>query len=297
MTGSVMLTPAVLRQHPIPGPEEQGDKEARGRVLVVAGSPEVPGAALLAATAALRAGAGKVQLAVPAAIALPLAVAMPEARVFSMAETTSGGIDPGETELLAARARDCRAILAGPGMMDHEAAATLIAALLRQTGQTPAVLDAVALAGLSQSGVDQCAADHGARAVITPHPGEMARLLDTDIADIEADPLASARRAATRFGVIAVLKSARTHIVGPDGAAFHLDEGDIGLATAGSGDVLAGIIAGLLARGASPLGAALWGVHLHREAGARLARDIGPLGYLARELLAEIPRVLNNPYI
>jgi len=76
-----------------------------------------------------------------------------------------------------------------------------------------------------------------------------------------------------------------------------LDEGDIGLATAGSGDVLAGIIAGLLARGADPLGAALWGVHLHREAGARLARNIGPLGYLARELLPEIPRVLNEPNV
>ena len=90
---------------------------------------------------------------------------------------------------------------------------------------------------------------------------------------------------------------ARTHIVGRDGEAFHLDEGKIGLATAGSGDVLAGIVAGLLARGATPLNAALWGVHLHREAGAQLSRSIGPLGYLARELLPEIPRVLNEPYV
>src|SRR3954452_12704240 len=96
MTGSAALTPAVLRRYPIPGPDEQGDKEERGRVLVVAGSPEVPGAALLAATAALRAGAGKVQVAAPAAIALPLAVAMPEARIFSMEGTPAGGIDPGE---------------------------------------------------------------------------------------------------------------------------------------------------------------------------------------------------------
>ena len=292
MTGSTALTPAVLRRHPIPGPEAQGDKEERGRVLVVAGSPEVPGAALLAATAALRVGAGKVQLAVPAAIALPLAVAMPEARVFSMAETASGGIDPGEAGLLVGHARECRAILAGPGMMDYEAAAALAAALLREAGHLPIVLDAAALAGLSQVRVELRGQEE--RAVITPHPGEMARLLDVDVADIEADPLASARQAANRFGVVAVLKSARTHIVGRDGEAFHLDEGDIGLATAGSGDVLAGIVTGLLARGASPLAASLWGVYLHREAGARLARDIGKLGYLARELLAEIPRVLNE---
>src|SRR3954454_928134 len=164
MTGSAALTPAVLRRHPIPGPQAQGDQEDRGRVLVVGGTPEVPGAALLAATAALRVGAGKVQLAVPAAIALPLAVAMPEARVFSMQASPAGGIDPDQAELLAARARDCRAILAGPGMMDHEAPATLIAGLLRKAGQPPVVLDAAALAGLSQSGVDHGAADHGARA-------------------------------------------------------------------------------------------------------------------------------------
>jgi ADP-dependent NAD(P)H-hydrate dehydratase len=216
---------------------------------------------------------------------------MPEARVFAMKETPAGGIDPGAAGRLAERARDCRAILAGPGMMDHEAAAALIAALLREAGHVPIVLDAAALAGLSQARAGQGAAE---RAVITPHPGEMARLLDTGIADIEADPLAAARQAAERFGVIAVLKSARTHIVCRNGEAFHLDEGDIGLATAGSGDVLAGIIAGLLARGASPLAASLWGVYLHREAGARLARNIGPLGYLARELLPEIPRVLNE---
>src|SRR5215212_4109944 len=109
MSGSAALTPAVLRRHPIPGPEEQGDKEKRGRVLVVAGSPEVPGAALLAATAALRVGAGKVQLAVPSAIAVPLAVAIPEGRIFSMEATAAGGIDPGETARLVGHARECRA--------------------------------------------------------------------------------------------------------------------------------------------------------------------------------------------
>src|SRR3954451_1765278 len=216
MTGSMALTPTVLRQHPIPGPEEQGDKEERGRVLVVAGSPEVPGAALLAANAVLRAGAGKVQLAVPAAIAVPLAVAIPEARVFSMQETPAGGIDPSQAERLVAHARDCRAILVGPGMMDHEAVAKLTAALLREAEHAPIVLDAAALAGLPQGAAGIGAAglrQTQERVVITPHPGEMARLLDRDVAEIEADPLTHAWEAANRFGVVAVLKSARTHIV------------------------------------------------------------------------------------
>src|SRR3954451_18472480 len=231
MTGSMALTPTVLRQHPIPGPEEQGDKEARGRVLVVAGSLEVPGAALLAATAVLRAGAGKVQLAVPAAIAMPLAVAIPEARVFSMQETPAGGIDPSQAERLVAHARDCQAILVGPGMMDHEAVAKLTAALLREAEHAPIVLDAAALAGLPQGTAELGTAELGAaelrqtqeRVVITPHPGEMARLLDRDVAEIEADPLTHAQEAANRFGVVAVLKFARTHIVSRQSAAFHLD--------------------------------------------------------------------------
>jgi hydroxyethylthiazole kinase-like uncharacterized protein yjeF len=168
----------------------------------------------------------------------------------------------------------------------------LTAALLREAGHAMMILDAAALAGLPEGAAELRQQEE--RVVITPHPGEMARLLDADIAAIEADPLAHAQEATNRFGVVAVLKSARTHIVGRRRAAFHLDEGDIGLATAGSGDVLAGIIAGLLARGANPLAASLWGVHLHREAGARLARSIGKLGYLAHELLPEIPRALNQ---
>src|SRR5438067_6123886 len=100
MTGSLALTPDVLRQHAIPGPQAQGGKEERGRVLAVAGSKEVPGAALLAATAVLRVGAGKVQLAVPAPIAVPLAVAIPEARIFALQETAAGGIDPSQAERL-----------------------------------------------------------------------------------------------------------------------------------------------------------------------------------------------------
>ena len=101
-----------------------------------------------------------------------------------------------------------------------------------------------------------------------------------------------AGEAARRFGVVVALKSARTHVASPDGLSVHLDEGKIGLATAGSGDVLAGVIAGLLARGADPFAAAAWGVFLHREAGIRLARRLGPIGYLARELLQELPRAL-----
>jgi NAD(P)H-hydrate repair Nnr-like enzyme with NAD(P)H-hydrate dehydratase domain len=152
------------------------------------------------------------------------------------------------------------------------------------------VLDAAALADLTHSIGELRRRPSGV--VITPHPGEMAHLVGLPEAEVEARAEEIAGEAARRFGVVVALKSARTHVASPDGLSVHLDEGKIGLATAGSGDVLAGVIAGLLARGADPFAAAAWGVFLHREAGIRLARRLGPIGYLARELLQELPRAL-----
>ena len=107
-----------------------------------------------------------------------------------------------------------------------------------------------------------------------------------------ADPLAAAREAVTRLQAVVAMKGGCTFIAEPQGRAWSCDRGNVGLATSGSGDTLAGIIAGLLARGAKPTEATLWGVYLHGEAGARLARTRGPIGYLARELLAEIPGIM-----
>jgi len=124
--------------------------------------------------------------------------------------------------------------------------------------------------------------------VVTPHAGEMARLLDRDKALIEADPLAAAREAAAGLKGVVVLKGSETLVVSPDGRAWLHRGGVVGLATSGSGDVLAGIVGGLMARGAPPLAAAAWGVCVHAEAGRRLSVRVGPTGFLARELLDEI---------
>jgi NAD(P)H-hydrate repair Nnr-like enzyme with NAD(P)H-hydrate dehydratase domain len=128
--------------------------------------------------------------------------------------------------------------------------------------------------------------------VLTPHIGEMAALLECDAAGIEADRPAAVRRAAAHFGAVVMLKGSTTLVADPGGALFAYAGGGVGLATGGSGDVLAGIVAGLAARGAPPLEATLWAVWLHGEAGRRCAEQIAPLGFLARELLAQVPGLM-----
>ena len=290
---SIPVTAALLRTMPLPDPEG-GDKERRGRVLVIAGSAEVPGAALLAGVAVLRAGAGKLQIGAGRSLAPHLAIALPEARLFALPETEKGGIAPEAAAMLLPRARQCGAVLVGPGMVEAEPACALAARLLDELAEgPPLVLDAAAMRALAAR-----ADRHGAAAgkiVITPHAGEAAGLLDTTRAAVESDPADAARQAAARFGAVVALKGAETHVATADGESYVFRGGTIGLATSGSGDVLAGIMAGLLARGASPLAATLWAVHLHGEAGAALARRHGAVGFLARELPAEIPGLLAGP--
>jgi len=290
MNAETPVTRDLLRTMPLPRPQEDGDKEQRGRVLVVAGSAEVPGGALLAGIGALRAGAGKLQIATAAGIAPHLGLALPEALVAGLPETPDGGIAPDSAKRLAARAARCNAVLIGPGMMDEPAVGALTAALLGLLETPGFVLDAAALAGL---GADPAPLHrHGGRVVLTPHAGEMAALLGCERDSVLADPLDAARRAATRLRAVVVLKGGCTRIVSPQGEAWAYHDGAVGLATSGSGDTLAGILTGLLARGATPLQAALWSVWLHGEAGNRLTRRHGPLGFLARELLAEIPAAM-----
>jgi hydroxyethylthiazole kinase-like uncharacterized protein yjeF len=284
----------TLREQPLPQHRDDDDKNARGAVLVVAGSVEVPGAALLAGLAALRAGAGKLQIATCRSVAPGMALAVPEARVTGLEETAGGEIAAGEADRLADRIRGCDSVLLGPGMMDSDAAAALTRGLLGRCAGTavPFVLDAAALHGLLDCREVLRSGGLAGRVVITPHAGEMATLLGTTLEAVLADRLGAAREAASRLQVIVAMKGRGTLIVTPQGQAWSCSSGNVGLATSGSGDTLAGIVAGLLARGATPLGATLWGVFLHGEAGTRLARSHGPIGFLARELLAEIPAIM-----
>jgi hydroxyethylthiazole kinase-like uncharacterized protein yjeF len=282
----------LLERFPLPHHPEDSDKEDRGRLLVVAGSRELAGAALLAAVAGLRAGAGKLQIATAESIAVPLAVAVPEARVVGYAETEEGCLAPGATEPLLALAEGAQAVVIGCGLQHGPPLDSLLDSLLASRFDLPLVLDAAVLGTLAPRAEALRAWPGGA--IVLPHAGEMARLLECEPDEVEADPLAAARRAAGRFNVVALVKGRFSFIVHPDGRAFRFEGGGVGMATSGSGDVLAGIVGGLAARGADPLTAALWGVYLHGEAGRGLSREVGRIGFLARELADRVPGLMEG---
>ncbi len=129
------------------------------------------------------------------------------------------------------------------------------------------------------------------RVIITPHAGEMANLLQVDKAVVEGDPTSAALGLTNELGLVVIMKGSETIITAPEGV-WRYGGGGVGLATSGSGDVLAGIVAGLAARGTEPVAAAIWGVFLHGEAGQRLAEKVGPLGFLAREIPDLIPKLM-----
>lgn len=290
MTG---ITADFLRtRHPLPDHAGGGSKEARGRVLVVGGCAAVPGAPLLAAVAALRAGAGKLQVATGRCAAVTMGLLLPEAMVLGCDETAEGGIAPGAAPQLIKAANKVGALALGPGMMEPDATRSLVAAMLAGIEGVPMVLDAGALDGLHDT--PELLHRHAGRIVITPHTGEMAHLLDLPRDEIEEDKLRHARDVARRLQCVVVMKGSGTEVVSPSGEAWVYEGGTVGLATSGSGDVLTGIVAGLLARGLAPIPAAAWGVFLHGEAGARLVRRAGGIGFLARELAAEVPGIMGG---
>jgi hydroxyethylthiazole kinase-like uncharacterized protein yjeF len=279
-----------LRRNALPLPEGETDKDARGRVVVVGGNREVPGAVLLTGVSALRAGAGKVLIATVASSAVALGLALPEARVKGLGENEQGDIEAGNAAavLESIKAGDC--VVLGPGMLDDKAAGTLAERVLSGLNGQSFVLDAAALTGLQ--GHPQTIKKHAGRVIMTPHAGEMASFLNVDIEEVEADRRGAARRAAAITGAIVVMKGSQTFIASPQGEVWNSDHGNVGLAISGSGDTLAGIMAGLLARGTAPLLAAQWAVFMHGEAGQRLREQHGLLGYLASEIPGQIPRIM-----
>lgn len=292
------VTPELLRSWPLPHPDDDAGKEERGRVLVIGGSASMPGAVLLAGIAALRVGAGKLQLAISRSVASTLAVAVPEALVVPLDEHDDGTIDgPSAGRALAERAASVQAVVVGAGMSEPEAARHLVGALVassvpRKPGPI-LVLDAAAITCLADGGAALLEPAR-ARIVLTPNPVEASVLASIDVDAVLADPHGTAQRLAEAFGVVVSLKGATTYTCIPDGVTFADDAGNPGLGTSGSGDVAAGAVAGLAARGATVEQAAVWGLHAHAAAGDRLAQRVGPLGYLARELLDELPPVLEG---
>lgn len=278
------LDASALRRHPLP-PVIDGDKETKGRILIIAGSRDVPGAALLAATGAMRAGAGKLRIATVESVAPQLGMAMPEAMVVGLPEDREGGFSGDAAQSLAEQAAKVDAVVGGPGMAQGDACTKIAKGLLET--EAAVALDAALLHALEPLKNDRLIPP-----VLLPHSGELASLLDCEEDEIEKDPLGSGLRAAERYRSIVLVKGPTSHVVTPRGEAWVYSGGASGLGVSGSGDVLAGIVGGLLARGAEPLSAILWAVWLHGEAGAALARKVGQIGFLAREIADEVPGLM-----
>lgn len=274
-----VITPRLLREWPLPDP--QGGKESRGTVLVVGGSRFTPGAVLLAGVAALRAGAGRLQLAVTATTATALSIAVPEAKVVGLPETDSGSVSGDVPQHLLELAAGSDVVAIGPGLDNVEETGELLRRVLDAAGaETGIVLDAYALGALSKQ--PDLLAGRPQPVVLTPNLTEAAYLLDREPGD---DLAAESATLAERYGAVVSMYG---HIAAPDGRCWREESGDVGLGTSGSGDVRAGIVAGLMGRGADPAQAACWGAFAHSVSGQRLAPRFGRTGFLARELVDEI---------
>jgi len=297
-SGPTLVAPSLLRDWPLPAPGE--DKYSRGSVLVVGGARATPGAALLAGVSALRAGAGKLTLAVAGSVAVQLGVALPECGAIGLPETPGGSVKP-ELDSISSYLDRADTVLVGPGLDDEDLARELLQAMLNReaggdgasdadgTGGPAVVLDAYALGALVH--VEAQLGPWRGRLILTPNPTEAAILLGRDVADLEKDlPEISAR-----FDAVVSCQGLITQPPGlnPDEPElWKITTGYGGLGTSGSGDVLAGAIAGLRARGTTGAQAACWGTHLHAAAADRLASRLGPLGFLARELADELPALM-----
>lgn len=290
MTAPIELDDAALRAWPLPRPSHDDDKEDRGRVLVIAGSAEMPGAAVLAAEAALRAGAGKLVVGTAATVAALVAQQLPEAKVVALPEDDDGGLRPDSVERLDKILTHTGSVLVGPGMAAGASTVRLVQALLGRLNGQPLLLDAAAMDVVRQP--SEAGLPFSGHVGMTPHAGEMAHLSGEQKESIESGPGERARMAARTWGAVVALKGACTWLATPDGRLWRHARGNPGLATSGSGDVLAGLVAGLMARGAPVEQALAWGVALHARAAERLAVRIGPLGFLARELSAEVPSLM-----
>lgn len=273
----------------LPARPASGHKGTFGHVLCVAGSRDKPGAALLAAGGAMRAGAGLCTVASTAAGRQAIASRVLETMTASYADADEPA--PSDLPRLLDLARGKEAVAVGPGIPTGNGMREIVGGLVREV-ESPLVLDADALNLLAgRTGVLR-----GAKApvAVTPHPGEMARLCGRTVAEVQADRVGIARRFAAETGAHVALKGARTVVAAPDGRAWINPTGNPGMATGGAGDVLCGMVAALLAQDVA-LPEALWvAVFVHGAAGDRAAARRGRMGLLARDLLGDVPSVLRD---
>lgn len=284
------ITQRWVARHLPPRPE-RAHKGDFGRLLVVAGSIDYPGAAVLSALGAMRAGAGVVRIAAASSVVERLAGSVPELTWMSLDEEAAGLIAPGGWRRISTEAAEYDAIVVGPGLGRQPATQRRTRQFIAAVA-TPAVVDADGLNALAEAprwwqGID-------APLVLTPHPGEFARLTGADApsSDDDAARAEAAAAAAVRWDQVVVLKGAHSVVADPGGELLRSDVATPALATAGSGDVLAGVIGAFLAAGAPAFEAAACGIAVHGAAGLLAAQRIGGAGVMARDIAALLPQAI-----
>ena len=289
-------TTAAAASKWVPPRPSASHKGTYGRVLVVAGSTGMTGAAALASKAALRAGAGLVTLATPTHLNPILEGLLPEVMTLPLPETDAGSLAISGVSTILGFAEKTKSVLAiGPGLSQNPETVTLVQQLVRENQEQGLglrmVIDADGLNALAQAREHLSLLD--AEVVLTPHPGEMARLTHTAVSTLEVDRIGTAQHFASEHGVTLVFKGAPTVTATPNGDVWINSTGNPGMATGGMGDVLTGVIAGLMAQGVSSERAGALGVYIHGSAGDIAAEKLGMHGLIASDVLKAVPEAIS----
>lgn len=283
------LATAAWVKQTVPERPADAHKGRFGHIAILGGARGYGGAPLLAARGAIRAGAGLVTIGLPSSLAAAAPAALPEAMTRPLAENSAGALSDDGFEAGCEFANEVDVVGLGPGLSRHPDTVNLVRRLVARI-TVPLVLDADGLNAFAGQG--ERLRDHGGPLVITPHPGEMARLLGRETQEIQDDRLGAAREAAKRCAGIALLKGARTIVACPEGRAIVIPTGNPAMATGGMGDVLTGAVAALIGGGLPPFEAAACAAYLHGLAGDLVAAARGEFGLLAREVADGIPRAM-----
>jgi NAD(P)H-hydrate epimerase len=280
-----LLTAADIERTLVPRPPE-AHKGTTGHLLIISGSTGKTGAAAMTATSAIRSGAGLVTLGIPQSLNPIVEILVREAMTVPLSEDRQGFIGASAFDHIMDQLTGKQCLALGPGIGTEPETARLVHRLIENC-RVPMVIDADGLNTIA--GHTHLLKTTDVPIVITPHPGEMARLLETTAKKIQEDRIGAARGFASDFGVHVVLKGARTVVAHPDGTVYINPTGNPGMASGGMGDVLTGIIAGLITQGYPPGKAAYIGVYLHGAAADTLAEKMGPVGFLAGEVMDAVP--------
>ena len=287
--GQQLLTAGMIRSSISPRVAD-AHKGTTGHLLVVAGATGKTGAAALSALAGLRAGAGLVTLGIPEKLNAALGPRSLEVMTCPLPQTADGNLSDAGTDTILSLLADKKCLAIGPGIGTAAETGKLVHRLIVES-PVPVVVDADGLNLLAED-LDLLK-EKKAEIVLTPHPGEMARLIRSTPAAVQADRINCARDFARTRQVHVVLKGARTVVAHPDGGIYIIPTGNPGMASAGMGDVLTGIIAGLVTQGISPAASARMGTYLHGAAADMLAKRLGPVGFIASDVISILPETVS----